>query len=190
MSKNAIIYCQGIAPDQLQEGLTLGEYEKTDPEVQATSYRLYQKDGAFLLEFTALLDFGHVLYLVSDLLEVSREQERDIQGFVDTDPKSKITEHWRGQRVCLYLSEPLKRAMQEEPDKYLDFVDIVSETNQHSSIEIDNFFSYTSEDQRPYQEPDLSDFKEYLLGSGEYLYEEGNFEEEYLEDLEDERNSK
>ena len=64
-------------------------------------------------------------------------------------------------------------------------MDIVTKSNKNYSIDTDSLFSYNSEDQTNFEEYDLKIFDYDLIGEGEYLYELSNFEEEYLEDLED-----
>jgi len=184
---NAKIICQNISKEKIENAFVLGEYQKGDIGVHSINYKMYGRGDTILIEFETEFDFCQLLFVVVDLLEISRYDNRDVKCFVNTYKSNKITEFLNDERVCLYLSEELKEALKEEKDKYLDMVDFVTVTNKNYSIDTDSFFSYTSEDKRKFEESDLKIFDYDLIDEGEYLYENSNFEEEYLEDLREEK---
>jgi len=186
---NAKIICQNLSKEKIEKAFVLGEYQKDDFGVQSVKYKMYGRGDSILIEFETEFDFCQLIFLIVDLLEISRNDKRNIKGFVNTKKSNKITEYLNEERVCLYLSEELKQALKEEQDKYLDMVDIVTKSNNNYSIDIDSFFSYTSEDQTKFEESDLKIFDYELIKEDEYLYELSNFEEEYLEDLKKENGS-
>lgn len=181
---NARIYCTNCSEEDLQEALTLGNYSKGDPSVKAIGYQLYQYGSTLLLEFETPFDYCQMTFLVMDLLDVTRAiQNSNVKGFIDTNKNSRITDFMKGQRACLYLAAPHKKALREDPNSDLEGINIVIRNNEHYKIDIENFFAYPSKDATAFAEPQGAAGNYKLIGKGEYLYEEGDFESEFLEDL-------
>lgn len=136
----AKIICKNIDKKKIDKAFALGEYQKNDLGIQSIKYKMYGEGNIILIEFENEFDFCQLIFVIVDLLEISRNDNRDVKGFVNTSKSNKITEYLNNERVCLYLSEELKEALKEESEKYLDMVDIVSKSNKNYSIDIDNFF--------------------------------------------------
>ena len=181
---NARIITENLTKEEINEAFTLGEYKKGDFDVQGIQYKMYGKGDNIWIEFEERFEFCHLVFVVIDLLEVSRTKtQRDVKGFVDTSKTNKITESLNDDRVCFYLSEALKKGLRENEEVYLDIVNIVTTSNKNYTVDIDNLFSYISENRNKFEEPELNTKDYELIGEGEYLYEKGNFEKEYIEEL-------
>lgn len=180
---NSRIICQNLTEEKIEEALSLGEYKKEDLDVFVIKYKMYKGANRIMIEFDEPFDFCQMIFIMVDFFEISRNDSRDVQGFVSTDKSNKITEYLNGERTCIYLSKEMKLALNKNGDKYLDFVDLVTESNKNYSIDIGNLFSYKLEDNKEFEEPSLRSFDHELIKEGEYLYEKGDFENEYLEDV-------
>ncbi len=180
---NAKIICQNITKEKINEAFTLGAYKIGDFDVHAIKYKMYGKGENIMIEFEEPFDFCHLAFVIIDLLEVSRNIQRDVQGFVSTSKANKVTEYFNGERVCFYLSEKLKQGLKKNEDNYLDIVNLTTESNKNFTFDIDNLFSYISENRMKFEEPDLKSLDYELIEEGEYLYEKGDFENEYLKGL-------
>ena len=142
---------------------------------------MYGQGNNTLIEFDGAFDFCHLIFVIVDLFETSRNAHGDIRGFVDTKKSNKITEYLNDERVCLYLRHESKEVLIRNMDTYLERLDLVSQSNKNYSIDIDSLFSKPSEDQTKFEESKILDYE--FIKEGEYLYEFTNFEKEYLEDL-------
>lgn len=145
---------------------------------------MYRNNDIIKIEFEDGFDFCQFLFVIIDLLETTREDSRDVIGFVNTDRPNKITEYLNGESVCLYLSETLKQVLKEDEDSYLNVIDIVTASNKNYSINIENFFSFNLEDTRKYEASKFNLLEYQLIAEGTYLFKEEDFESEFLENLE------
>lgn len=180
------IICKRFEHKQITEAFNLGGYDANNSEIVSAKYSLYEREGQYLIEFDDNIDFCQLLFLMVDLNEVGRMTDCKIKGFVNTDVNNKITEYLGGERICFYVSENLKAiiANDQNEDNDLDIMDLVTRSGLNYSIDIDNLFSYESDDETPYIEPIIK-FKDFnLIETGTYLFEESNFEQEFLEDIE------
>lgn len=178
------IVCKYISLDLIEEAFTLGEYTNGVPEISSIGYKISIDGDNTLIEFPDSFDFCNLVFLILDIIEVSKHGDFDVKGYVNTDPHNKITEYLKGERVCLYIEEDVKKAVQETLDNHLEILDIVTESNNNYCINSYNMFSYDSEDSTPYNERELDDYSFVQVKEGFYLYSDDDYEAEYLEDLE------
>ena len=111
---NAKIICQNIDREKIEKAFVLGEYQKDDFGVQSIKYKMYGRGDTILIEFESEFDFCQLIFVIVDLLEISRNDKRDVKGFVNTSKPNKITEYLNDERVCLYLSEEFKKSTKRE----------------------------------------------------------------------------
>lgn len=179
----AIIFCQNISIETIEEAFTLGDYQNSDIDILSIPYKLYRKENNIIIEFEEAFDFSQMLFVVADLLEISRNDSRDVLAYVNTHASNKITEFLKGASVCLYLSEVLKLSLRMYPDSYIDEMNYVTASNKNYSIDMATFFSYKNKEKRNYEASHLQYDDHEFIKRGEYLYEKGDHENEYLEDL-------
>ncbi len=185
----AIVICRHLNLLQVEEALTLGGYQIGNQGICSTNFQMFRKADEIRIEFEDAFDFCQMIFLTLDLVEVSRETNGEVLAFVDTDFSSKITEYLQGERVCLYLSPEIADVYEQDPDEPANVLDIVTSSNRNYTIDILDFFSYTSPDRTPFEEPFFDRENWELVRTGVYLYEEGDFENEFLEDLRNENRS-
>lgn len=179
----AKIICQNITKEEIKIAFNLGKYQKSDIGVYSIPYKVYEKADTIWIEFEEQFDFCQMLFVIADIFETAKNKKRDVLGFVKTNKSNKITEYLNDERVCLYLSDRLKSDLNTYEESYVDSLDIVAESNKNYLIVIDSLFSYNSNENKRFDEPQLNLSEYKLIKENEYLYEKEDFEHEYIEDL-------
>lgn len=179
---NAKVHCGKLGTEQLDAALSLGGYVEKAPGILSIAYSVYSLDNQLLVVFDGNYDFSHLLFIIIDIQLTASDPDISIKGYVDTNADNKITAHLKGDRVCIYTTIQQRKVLKMFPDKDLTILNYVTTENKNYLIDSYDLSSSTSEDAFKYDES-LHDTTLYKhLKDGIFLYEDTNFEAEFLED--------